>query len=60
MKLKLKRALLTAAGAFALAIASQPSIAADIPTRAKTYNAPVASQMFDWTGFYVGAQGGYG
>jgi outer membrane immunogenic protein len=60
MKRELKRALMATAGAFALAIASQPSIAADIPTKATTYNAPVAAQMFDWTGFYVGAQGGYG
>lgn len=50
----------TIAGAFVLALASQPASAADIPTKAPAYMAPVAAPLFNWTGFYVGVQGGYG
>lgn len=33
--------------------------AADLPARAPYYKAPVA-QVYDWTGFYVGANAGFG
>jgi outer membrane immunogenic protein len=33
--------------------------AADLPTKAPVYKAPVAAPMSDWTGFYVGANAGY-
>jgi outer membrane immunogenic protein len=56
----MKRALMAYAGALALALASQPALAADIPTKAPAYMAPVAAPIFDWSGFYVGVQGGYG
>jgi outer membrane immunogenic protein len=48
------------ASAFALAMAAHPTLAADIPTKAPIYSAPVAAPLFNWTGFYVGVQGGYG
>jgi outer membrane immunogenic protein len=34
--------------------------AADLPARAPFYKAPVASQVYDWTGFYFGANAGVG
>jgi outer membrane immunogenic protein len=55
----MKRALLTGVGLAALALALQPSLAADMPTKAPMYKAAVAP-VFNWTGFYAGAQAGYG
>jgi outer membrane immunogenic protein len=34
--------------------------AADLPTKAPVYKAPVAAAPFSWTGFYVGGHVGYG
>lgn len=56
----MKRLTMTAAGAFALAMAAQIVLAADIPTKAPAYKASVAAPMFNWSGFYVGGQAGYG
>ena len=39
--------------------ASISAHAADLPVKAPIYKAPVAA-IYDWTGFYVGAQIGYG
>lgn len=55
----MKRLLMTTAGAFALAMAAQPVLAADIPV-APAYKAPVVAPMFNWTGFYAGGHVGYG
>jgi outer membrane immunogenic protein len=45
--------------AVALLATSLIAQAADLPT--KTYvPAPVVAQVYNWTGFYVGANGGYG
>jgi outer membrane immunogenic protein len=48
------------AGIAAAAFCGAPALAADIPTKAPVYvgNGPVA--VFNWTGFYVGGQVGYG
>lgn len=41
-----------------IAALTSPVFAADLPTKAPVYKAPVA--VVSWTGFYVGAQAGYG
>src|SRR5436190_5143888 len=33
--------------------------AADLPVKAAAYKAPVPVAVYDWTGFYVGAHGGW-
>ena len=47
--------------AAALALAGEAN-AADLPAAAPAYRAPavVSSPAFNWSGFYVGANGGYG
>jgi outer membrane immunogenic protein len=57
---QMKRALLRYVGCVALLLAAHPSVAADIPTKAPAYMAPVAEPIFNWSGFYAGLQGGYG
>ena len=53
----MKKALLTAVSLVALGMA--PAIAADLPARTYT-KAPVAvAPIYNWTGFYIGAMGGY-
>ena len=42
-----------------LAAAVGPANAADLPTKAYA-PAPVAAAIYNWTGFYVGVNGGYG
>jgi len=55
----MKRLLLSCAGALALGFAAQTASAADMP--APVYKAPPpAAALFNWTGFYVGLQAGYG
>jgi outer membrane immunogenic protein len=51
-----KKILLTTTGLIALGMA--PAIAADLPARAYT-KAPAAVAINNWTGFYLGAMGGY-
>jgi outer membrane immunogenic protein len=53
----MKKVLLTTVGLAALGLA--PALAADLPARTYT-KAPVAAPIYNWTGFYVGAMGGYG
>jgi outer membrane immunogenic protein len=48
-------------GTLGLVAMAAPAVAADLPAR--TYKAPppmVAPLIYDWTGFYIGANGGYG
>jgi outer membrane immunogenic protein len=55
----MKNLLLASVGIFALGIAS--ASAADIERRVMPAKAPAyVSQMYNWTGFYVGINGGYG
>lgn len=57
----MKRILMAGAGLFALAAASSPTLAADIPVRPPVTKAPpMAAPIFNWSGFYVGIQGGGG
>jgi outer membrane immunogenic protein len=50
----MKKLLIAAAG---LAAFAAPALAADMAVKAPP---PVVSPAYDWTGFYVGANGGYG
>jgi outer membrane immunogenic protein len=51
---------LLAAGVSALALLSvAPALAADLPARMVT-KAPAYVQVYNWTGFYIGAHAGYG
>src|SRR6266566_4523160 len=52
----MKKILLTTVGLAALGMA--PAIAADLPARTYT-KAPAIAPLPTWTGFYVGAMGGY-
>ena len=46
--------------ALAALIVAVPASAADMAARGQVYKAPAAAPLFDWTGFYIGAHGGYG
>lgn len=43
-----------------LALSAGSALAADIPRPAPVYKAPAAVQMYNWTGGYIGLNGGYG
>ena len=51
----MKKILLTTTALIALGIA--PAVAADLAARPYT-KAPAAAAIYDWTGFYIGANGG--
>jgi outer membrane immunogenic protein len=51
--------LLFSAGAVALAFSAHSALAADMPTRVAKAAPAYVAPMFDWSGFYVGAQAGY-
>jgi len=53
----MKRSLAAALGALAL-IASVPASAADLPARGMPYKAPMYAPMYNWSGFYLGVNGG--
>jgi outer membrane immunogenic protein len=44
----------------AFAVLAAPAFAADLPSRAYVPPAPVMVAMYDWSGFYIGGNGGYG
>jgi outer membrane immunogenic protein len=48
------------AGIAAAAFCGAPALAADMPTKAPVYRAAAPVPLFNWTGFYVGVNGGYG
>ena len=43
-----------------VALSAGGALAADIPRPGPVYRAPVAVQMYNWTGGYIGINGGYG
>jgi outer membrane immunogenic protein len=57
-KSQMKKFLLSTVGLFALGIAA-PAAAADLPVRAYT-KAPMVAPAYDWSGFYIGINGGGG
>ena len=54
----MKKIILIAAAVIALL--ATPAMAADLPVKAPAYKAPIVLPPYSWTGFYVGAQAGYG
>jgi outer membrane immunogenic protein len=54
----MKRVLMATAGAIALAMAAQTALAADMPTKAPAYQAPVVAPIGNWSGIYLGLHGG--
>jgi outer membrane immunogenic protein len=54
----MKKVLLTTVGLVALSMA--PALAADLPARAYTKAPPAVAPLPTWTGFYIGAMGGWG
>ena len=46
--------------AVAFAALSAPALAADLPARAAAPAPVPMAYIYDWTGFYIGGNGGYG
>jgi outer membrane immunogenic protein len=55
----MKKFLLGSVGLIALGL-SAPAFAADLPARTYTKAPPVIAAIYDWSGFYIGANGGWG
>jgi outer membrane immunogenic protein len=55
----MKKLLLGTVGLIALGIASAPASAADLAARPYTKAAPMMSAVYDWSGFYLGINGGW-
>jgi outer membrane immunogenic protein len=58
-KRTMKKFLLGTIGLVAVGMAA-PAVAADLPQRAYTPAPVMMASVYDWTGFYIGANGGYG
>jgi outer membrane immunogenic protein len=56
---KMKSVLLATVGLVALVGMAAPASAADMAVKARP-PAPVIAPIYDWTGFYIGANGGWG
>src|SRR6266849_11123955 len=56
---KMKKFLLATIGLAALVGMAAPASAADMAVKARP-PAPVLPPIYDWTGFYIGANGGWG
>jgi outer membrane immunogenic protein len=54
----MKRALTLAIGL--LSLATLPALAADLPARYPTKAPAMVTPVWNWTGFYIGVNGGYG
>lgn len=57
MRTRLSTGVIAAVG---LLTAATASVAADLPSKAGRYSAPAAAPIFSWSGFYIGANVGYG
>src|SRR3954451_19837911 len=55
----MKKFLVCTAGLIALGVAA-PASAADLAARPYTKAPPMVAPIYDWTGFYIGANGGWG
>ena len=47
-------------GTVALIALAAPAAAADLAARPYTKAAPMIAAIYDWSGFYIGANGGWG
>jgi outer membrane immunogenic protein len=56
---KMKKVLLVTASLIALGAAA-PAMAADLAARPYTKAPPMIAAIYDWSGFYIGANGGWG
>src|SRR5207237_8872422 len=56
---EMKKILLVTASLIALGAAA-PAVAADLAARPYTKAPPMVAAVYDWTGFYIGANGGWG
>jgi outer membrane immunogenic protein len=57
-KLNLGGIVFALAGIAFAAMLAGPAMAADLPVQAPVYKAPVVAPVYNWTGFYVGVNGG--
>jgi outer membrane immunogenic protein len=57
---KMKKFLLGTVGLVVLGMATAPASAADLAARPYTKAPPLMQAYYDWSGFYIGANGGYG
>jgi outer membrane immunogenic protein len=55
----MKKVLLVSASLIALGAAA-PAVAADLAARPYTKAPPMIAALYDWSGFYIGANGGWG
>src|SRR5712672_3290213 len=56
---RMKKVLLVTASLIALG-ATAPALAADLAARPYTKAPPMIAAVYDWSGFYIGANGGWG
>jgi outer membrane immunogenic protein len=56
----MKRTVLASLGLLAIAAMATPASAADLPARPYAKAPAYAPQAYNWSGFYVGVNGGYG
>src|SRR4029453_9340682 len=56
---RMKKVLLVTASLIALGAAA-PAVAADLAAPPSPKAPPVVGAVYDWTGFYIGANGGWG
>jgi len=56
----MKKFLLGTVGLIALGIAAAPASAADLAARPYTKAPPPIAALYDWSGFYIGGNGGWG
>src|SRR3954463_6938382 len=56
---KMKKILFATASLIALGAAA-PAVAADLAARPYTKAPPMIAAVYDWSGFYIGASGGWG
>src|SRR3954447_13529594 len=56
---RMKKVLLVTASLIALGAAA-PAVAADLAARPYTKAPPMIAAVYDWSGFYIGANGGGG
>jgi outer membrane immunogenic protein len=59
LETEMKKFLLGTVGLIALGMASAPASAADLAARPYTKAPPMVQAMYDWSGFYIGINGGW-